>query len=230
MELTKLLDHISVIQVVGEVQRKDVSGIEYDSRKVVNNSVFVAIKGFSTDGHKYILECISRGAIAVILEDNEAVSDYIFVQEKIAKILVKDSRVALAEISNAYYNFPSSKLNLIGITGTNGKTTTSYYLKSIVQNAGYRSGVVGTIQNLIDDKQIKSLLTTPESIDLNALLYEMLQQKCSYALMEVSSHSLVLKRVYGLHFAGAVFTNITSDHLDFHTNFENYFAAKKILV
>ncbi len=230
MELTKLLNHISAIQVVGEVQRQDVSGIEYDSRKVVKNSVFVAVKGFNTDGHKYILESISKGAIAVILEDSDAAPDHIFTLEKKAKILVKDSRVALSEISNAFYNNPSEKLKLIGITGTNGKTTTSYFLKSIVETAGYKTGVIGTIQNVIDNREIKSSLTTPEANDLNALLYEMLQYKCNYSIMEVSSHSLVLKRVNGLHFSGSVFTNITSDHLDFHLNFENYFAAKKILM
>jgi UDP-N-acetylmuramoyl-L-alanyl-D-glutamate--2,6-diaminopimelate ligase len=229
MELTELLNHIKTIQVIGEVQRKDISGIEYDSRKVINNSLFAAIKGYNTDGHKYILEAISKGAKAVILEDNEVLPDSIFLGQKIAKILVKNSRVALAEAAGAFYRKPSEKLKLIGITGTNGKTTTSYYLKSIIDTAGSRTGLIGTITNLIGEREVKSLLTTPEANDLNAILYEMHSSNCDYSVMEVSSHSLVLNRVYGLNFAGAVFTNITSDHLDFHENFENYFNAKKML-
>ncbi|MHB8336198.1 MAG: UDP-N-acetylmuramoyl-L-alanyl-D-glutamate--2,6-diaminopimelate ligase [Ignavibacteriaceae bacterium] len=229
MELTKLLDSIKVIQVTGEVQRKDVSGIYYDSRRVVKNSIFAAIKGYNTDGHKFILDAINKGAIAIILEDDRSVPDDIFTHEKIAKILVSNSRIALAEVSNAFYKEPSKKISLIGITGTNGKTTTSYFIKSVLETAGHKTGLVGTISNYIGEKEIQSTLTTPESNDLNSLFLEMYGEGCSHAIMEVSSHSLVLDRVYGLNFAAAVFTNITSDHLDFHKTFENYFDAKKIL-
>jgi len=229
MELTELLNSVKAIQVAGEVQRKDISGIFYDSRKVVKNSVFAAIKGYNTDGHKFILDAINKGAIAIILEDNESIPDDIFTHEKIAKILVKDSRAALAEISNSFYKEPSKKLRLIGITGTNGKTTTSYFIKSILETAGNRVGLIGTISNFIGSNEIKSSLTTPESNDLNELFWEMINDGCSHAVMEVSSHSLVLKRVHCLHFSEAVFTNITSDHLDFHRTFENYLEAKKIL-
>ena len=229
MELTELINSVNAIQVAGEVERKDVSSICYDSRKVKKNSVFVAIKGVNTDGHRFILDAINNGAIAIILEDNNAIPDDIFIHEKMAKILVADSRKALAEISCALYKKSSEKVKLIGITGTNGKTTTTYFIKSILETAGEKTGLIGTIANYIGDKEIKSSLTTPESNDLNELLYKMYNEGCSYAVMEVSSHSLVLNRVYGLNFSSAIFTNITSDHLDFHITFENYLNAKKIL-
>lgn len=229
MELTSLLNSVSVVQVIGEVQRKDVAAIVYDSRKVITNSVFVAIKGLNTDGHKYILEAINNGAIAVVIENNSAVPDEVFIHRVTAKILVKNSRKALAELSNAFYKEPSKKIKLIGITGTNGKTTTTYFLKSIFETAGEKVGLIGTIANFIGDTELKSLLTTPESNDLNALLLDMHSQGCSYAVMEVSSHSLVLDRVYKLNFGAGIFTNLTSDHLDFHQTFENYRDAKKIL-
>ncbi|HEX7356457.1 MAG TPA: UDP-N-acetylmuramoyl-L-alanyl-D-glutamate--2,6-diaminopimelate ligase [Ignavibacteriaceae bacterium] len=229
MELTQLLNSLHVIQVTGEVQRKDVAGIVYDSRKVQKNSVFVAIKGFKTDGHLFIQDAINKGAIAIVVEDNNSIPDELITHTQIAKILVKDSRIALAEISKGYYNDPTSKLKLIGITGTNGKTTTTFILKNILQNAGFKTGLLGTIANYIDDVKIDSNLTTPESNDLNRFFYEMIQTGCSHAVMEVSSHSLILNRVHGLNFLGAIFSNITSDHLDFHQTFEEYLKAKKIL-
>lgn len=229
MELTQLLNSLHVIQVTGEVQRKDVAGIVYDSRKVQKNSVFVAIKGFKTDGHLFIQDAINKGAIAIVVEDNNSIPDELITHTQIAKILVKDSRIALAEISKGYYNDPTSKLKLIGITGTNGKTTTTFILKNILQNAGFKTGLLGTIANYIDDVKIDSNLTTPESNDLNRFFYEMIQTGCSHSVMEVSSHSLILNRVHGLNFLGAIFSNITSDHLDFHQTFEEYLKAKKIL-
>jgi UDP-N-acetylmuramoyl-L-alanyl-D-glutamate--2,6-diaminopimelate ligase len=229
MELTELLNSLKVIQVIGETQRKDISGIFYDSRKVVRNSVFAAIKGHNSDGHSFIMSAINNGATAIIMEDNSAVPDQMFTHTGVTKILVDNSRKALAEISSAFYKNPSSLLKLTGITGTNGKTTSSFILKSIFENAGEKTGLMGTISNYIGEKRVDSKLTTPESNDLNEMLYEMYEQGCSRAVMEVSSHSLVLNRVHGIKFRSAVFTNITSDHLDFHQNFENYLAAKKIL-
>ena len=229
MELTQLINSVKTIQVIGEVQRQDVSGIFHDSRKVIKNSVFVAVKGFNTDGHKFILDAVNKGAIGIILEDNNVVPDDIFIHEKVAKILVPDSRQALAEISHSFFKEPSKKLKLIGITGTKGKTTTSYFIKAILENAGNKTGLMGTIANYIGEKEIKSSLTTPEADDLNELLFEMNNGNCTYVVMEVSSHSLVLKRVYGLKFSAGVFTNITSDHLDFHENLKNYLKAKKML-
>ncbi len=229
MELTALLNSVRAIQVIGDVQRKDVSGIYYDSRKVVKNGVFVAIKGYATDGHRFILDAMNKGALAVIMEDNSSVPDDIFMHQGVAKILVSNSRKALAEISNSFYKEPSKKLKLIGVTGTNGKTTTTYFIKSILKEAGYKSGLVGTITNYIGEKEVTSSMTTPEANDMNNFLMEMVEEGCGYAVIEVSSHSLVLDRTYKLNFSGAVFTNITSDHLDFHKTFENYFSAKKIL-
>ena len=229
MELTELINSLHVIQVAGNVQRKDVTGIFYDSRKVIKGSVFVAIKGFNVDGHRYINEAIRKGVIAVVLENNDAVPDDIFTHTETAKILVKDSRLALAEISRGFYKNVSEKIKLIGITGTKGKTTTSFIVKSIFETAGLKTGLLGTIANYIGDKKIESSLTTPESNDLNELLFEMYRNNCTHVVMEVSSHALALKRVHGLRFSAAVFTNISSDHLDFHETFENYLSAKKIL-
>lgn len=229
MELTELINSVHVIQVIGNVQQKDVTGIFHDSRRVIEGSVFVAIKGFNVDGHRFINEVLGKGVLAVILEDDKAVPDEIFLHTGTAKILVKDSRQALAEISKGFYKNVSEKIKLIGITGTKGKTTTAFIIKSILETAGIKTGLIGTIANYIGDKKIESLLTTPESNDLNELLLEMYSQGCSHVVMEVSSHALALKRVYGLDFSAAVFTNISSDHLDFHKNFENYLSSKKIL-
>jgi len=229
MELTELINHIKVIQVAGNVQRKDVSSIEYDSRKVKKNSVFVAIKGYKTDGHLYVMDAINNGAVAVIVEQGSNLPDEIFIHADIAKIVVHNSRIALAQLSKGFYKDPTSKLKLIGITGTNGKTTTAFILKNIFETSGNKTGLIGTIANYIGSKRIESKLTTPESNDLNEFFLQMVDDGCSHAVMEVSSHSLVLNRVYGLNFSGAIFTNITSDHLDFHLTFENYLNAKKIL-
>ncbi len=229
MELTELLNSIKAIQVIGEVQRKDISGIYFDSRSVIKNSVFVAIKGYNTDGHRYILDAINKGAAAVIMDDNNAVPDDIFMHSGTTKILVNNSRTALAELSDAFYKQPSKKLKVIGVTGTNGKTTTTYFIKNILETAGRKTGLIGTISNYIGSKEIESKMTTPEANNLNEMLLEMYKAGCEAAVIEVSSHSLVLNRVYKIDFAAGVFTNITSDHLDFHESFEHYIDAKKIL-
>jgi UDP-N-acetylmuramoyl-L-alanyl-D-glutamate--2,6-diaminopimelate ligase len=229
MELTELLNAVKVVQVTGEIQKKEISSVCYDSRKVKKNSLFVAIKGYNTDGHRFIQDAINKGAIAVVLEDNSVVPEEIFIHEKVAKVLVRNSRAALAEISDSFFDSPSGRIKLIGITGTNGKTTTSYFIKNIIENTGEKAGLIGTISNYIGSREIKSSLTTPEANDLNELLLDMYNEGCKYAVMEVSSHSLVLNRVYKLRFSAAVFTNITSDHLDFHGSFKNYLSAKKIL-
>lgn len=229
MELTQLINSVSSIQITGNVQRKDVADIVYDSRKVQKNSVFVAVKGFNNDGHRFLQEAIAKGAIAVVVEDNEALPDDLITHSQIAKILVKDSRKALAELSKGFYKNPTSTLKLIGITGTNGKTTSAFILKNIFQSNGYKSGLIGTIANYIGTEKVDAKLTTPESNDLNKMFYEMIQSGCEFAVMEVSSHSLILNRVYGLDFKTAIFSNITSDHLDFHKSFDDYLKAKKIL-
>ncbi len=229
MLLSELLNKIQVIQVVGNQPAREVSGVEYDSRKVVDGSVFVAIKGFNTDGHLFIQDALNKKAVAVVVENSDAIPDSLVNHFKAIKILVQDSRQALAEISNTFFDEPSKKLRLIGITGTNGKTTTSYFLKNIYETSGYKVGLIGTISNFIGNQKIESRLTTPESNDLNRMFNQMHVNECDFSVMEVSSHSLALKRVHGLHFAFAVFTNITAEHLDFHSDFGNYLNAKKIL-
>jgi UDP-N-acetylmuramoyl-L-alanyl-D-glutamate--2,6-diaminopimelate ligase len=229
MEMTQLLNSVHVIQVIGEVQRKDVADIVCDSRKVQKNSVFVAIKGYKIDGHKFLQDAINKGAVAVVVEDQNSIPDELVSHSQVAKIVVKDSRKALAELSKGFYYNPTSSLKLIGITGTNGKTTSTFILKNILQSTGSKTGLIGTIKNYIGEVIIDSKLTTPESNDLNKMFYDMIQAGCSHTVMEVSSHSLVLNRVYGLNFSAAIFSNITSDHLDFHKTFDDYLKAKKIL-
>lgn len=229
MELTQLLNSVHAIQVTGEVQRKDVSGIHYDSRRVKANSIFVAIKGFNSDGHKFITEAINSGAIAIVIEDNNSIPENYFHLKKIARILVSNSRITLAELANAFYKEASTKLFSYAITGTNGKTTTTYLLKNILEIAGKKTGLIGTISNIIGDKVVESSMTTPESSDLHELFFSMVSEQCDSVVMEISSHSLSLERVYGIPFNVAIFSNITSDHLDFHETFENYLDAKKKL-
>ena len=229
MLLSELLNKMKIIQVSGTPLNREVSSIEYDSRKVVENSIFVAIKGFNTDGHLFIQDALNKKAIAIVLENNEAIPDSLVLHSKAVKILVNNAREALAELSNAFYGEPSKKMRLIGITGTNGKTTTAFFTKNIFETSGYKVGLTGTISNYIGKEKIDSKLTTPESNDLNRMLNQMYKADCEFAVMEVSSHSLALKRVYGLHYSFVVFTNITAEHLDFHLDFENYLAAKKIL-
>jgi len=229
MRLHQLISSLLNIQVTGKVSDTEITGIEYDSRKVIKNSVFVAIKGFRQDGHNFILDAIDKGAIAVILENNELIPEVIFDHSGVAKILVQDSREALAIVSSKFFEDPSKKLKLFGITGTNGKTTTAFFLKNILEEAGNKTGLIGTIANYIGNEKTDSTLTTPESNDLNKLFLKMHEAGCENVVMEVSSHSLVLKRVFGLAFNGGIFTNITPEHLDFHKEFGNYLNAKKIL-
>jgi UDP-N-acetylmuramoyl-L-alanyl-D-glutamate--2,6-diaminopimelate ligase len=229
MLLTEILNRIQIIQLVGNPAEKRISGVEYDSRNVMQDSVFVAIKGFNTNGHQFIQEALNKNAAAIVVEDNDSLPDSIITGSNAVKILVSDTRKALAEISNLFYGEPSKKINLIGITGTNGKTTTAYFIKNIFETAGNRVGLVGTIMNYIGKEKIESKLTTPESRDLNRIFLEMKQAGCEYVVMEVSSHSLALNRVHNLQFSSAIFTNITAEHLDFHNNFDNYLKAKKLL-
>lgn len=228
MELTKLINNIHAIQVSGNVQRKDVLGITLDSRKVGKNWIFVATKGLNSDGHSFIMEALNRGTCAVICE-NENIPVEIFIHSNSVRILVNDSRIALAELANVYYGNPSERVKLIGVTGTNGKTTTTYFIKKILEKSGHTTGLLGTIANYIADEKLDSDFTTPESIELNKLLQKMADAGCEYIVMEVSSHALQMKRVHGLKYSAALFTNLTSEHLDFHKSFDNYLAAKKIL-
>lgn len=228
MLLTELLNKISAIQITGSPENIEVKSITLDSREAVPGSIFVAIKGFKTDGHKYLPQAVSNGASAIILENNDVTLDHLFTKNNVVKILVPNSRKTLAQFADALYDSPSKRLNLIGITGTKGKTTTSYYIKSIFDFAGVNSGLIGTNKNIVNKREIPSKLTTPEAHVINDLLSQMVSENCAQCVMEVSSHSLELSRVDNLDFDIGVFTNITSDHLDFHSNFENYLSAKKI--
>lgn len=229
MQLTDFLNGLRVQSVTGEVQRKDVSSIWYDSRKVQANSVFVAIKGETSDGHKHITEAISKGAIAVIVEDANAIPDEIYLHSKTAKIVVANSRYALALGAHHLYKNPSERLALTGVTGTNGKTTVTYILKTIFEHAGKKTGLIGTIETYDGKISRQSQLTTPESSDLSRMLFDMTGNGCTHAVMEVSSHALALERVSAMHFQAAIFTNLSQDHLDYHSDMENYFRAKKKL-
>ncbi len=220
MKLKKILEGIDY-KVLSGNDDCEINKIEYDSRKVVTNDVFVCIKGFATDGHKYIKNAVELGAKTIIVQDDVEVN-----RNDINIIKVQDTRKALALAGENYYGNPSKKINIIGITGTNGKTTTSFMIKDILEQAGKKTGLIGTIANYIGNKKIPAERTTPESLELAALLKNMVDENVEYCVMEVSSHSLALDRVYGIEFKGAIFTNLTRDHLDFHKTFENYYRAK----
>lgn len=200
-----------------------ISGIQYDSRKVELGNLFVAVKGFETDGHQYIRQALDNGAIAVL------VSDEAYCSVEYPWILVEDSRLALAEISSTYYGHPSEKLKLIGVTGTNGKTTTTNLICDIIEAQGEKTGLIGTIHNRIGDRILEGTRTTPESLDLQRMFAQMVDEGIGYAVMEVSSHALELQRVACCDFDMAVFTNLTQDHLDYHETMENYCKAKTLL-
>lgn len=220
MILKKLLEGLKyeVIQGNDEIEINDVN---YDSRLVKESNLFVCIKGFAVDGHKYAQTAIEKGAIAIVCEDVIECDN-----KSINIIKVEDSRKALAIIGCNFYDNPSKKMKVIGVTGTNGKTTTTFMLKTILEQAGKKVGLVGTIANYIDQERLDTERTTPESFELQKLFYEMANKGCEYCVMEVSSHSLALDRVYGIEFEAGIFTNITRDHLDFHKTFENYYAEK----
>ncbi|MBE6047444.1 MAG: UDP-N-acetylmuramoyl-L-alanyl-D-glutamate--2,6-diaminopimelate ligase [Clostridium sp.] len=199
----------------------EIESVEYDSRNVKQNGLFVCIKGYATDGHKYAEMASQNGASAIVCEDSIDISN-----RNNTIIKVKDSRKALAVIGSNYYHNPSKKMKIIGVTGTNGKTTTTFMLKTILEKEGKKVGLVGTIANYIGNEKLHTERTTPESFELQKLFAEMVDKGCEYCVMEVSSHSLALDRVYGIEFAAGIFTNITRDHLDFHKTFENYYQAK----
>ena len=229
MKLEYLIDGLQIIQLAGEVERKDIGMICYDSRKVVKNSLFVAIKGFNFDGHNFIMEAVANGATAVVLEDDSKISNEYLIHQNVTKILVNDARKALAHLSRNFHKDPSNKIKVVGVTGTNGKTSVTYFIKSILESSGKKSGLIGTISNYVGDEIITSEKTTPEAVELNQLLDKMVNENCEFCVMEVSSHSLELSRVYGINFSIAIFTNLSQDHLDFHQTMENYFLSKKKL-
>lgn len=221
MKLNKLLEGVEVRRIVGET-RKEIQGIAYHSKEVRPGFLFAALRGFETDGHYFIGDAIERGAEAILLEEGSEIKDKTWV-------FVPNSRQALARISATFYGDPSSQISLVGITGTNGKTTTTFLLESILNKAGFSVGVIGTINYRYGQKVLPASNTTPESLDLQRILREMLEQGVSHVVMEVSSHGLDLGRILGCEFDGAVFTNFTSDHLDYHQTLERYFESKRKL-
>jgi len=199
-----------------------ITGIVLDSRKVAPGNLFVALRGTQTDGHQYMETVTNMGAAAILCEELPAV-----IHENLVYIVVKDSAWAMGLMAAAFYDHPSQKLTLVGVTGTNGKTSVATFLFQLFRALGYRCGLLSTVQNQIEDEIIPSTHTTPDSVALNGLLSKMLKSGCSHVFMEVSSHAVAQHRITGLHFAGGIFTNITHDHLDFHKTFDNYIKAKK---
>ena len=202
----------------------EIKGIAYDSRKVQEGYLFIAIKGFETDGHKYIKEAIDSGASAIIVQKDEI--ENIQITDEVAVIITENTRITLAEISAKFYDYPASKLRIIGITGTKGKTTTAYMIRDIMLASGKKIGMIGTIYNTYGNEKIESYRTSPESLELHKLLRDMVDAGMEYVVMEVSSHALELARVHGIKFEIGVFTNLGREHLDFHGDMENYLAAK----
>lgn len=221
MKLNELLKAIQPIEVKG-LTEVEITGVNIDSRQVSEGHLFMAMRGTQTDGHAYIAAAIEKGAVAILCEEwPEAL------QEGIAYVLVKDSEEAVGRIATTFYGDPTSKMKLVGVTGTNGKTTIATLLYNTFRYFGYKVGLVSTVCNYIDDVPVPTEHTTPDPITLNRLLGEMADAGCKFAFMEVSSHAVDQKRISGLKFAGGIFTNLTRDHLDYHKTVDNYLRAKK---
>jgi UDP-N-acetylmuramoyl-L-alanyl-D-glutamate--2,6-diaminopimelate ligase len=221
--LRELLGAVQPMESLGSVGDTTVTSVAYDSRQAGPGAIFVALRGVKADGTAFVHDAIKRGAIAIVSESERP--------EEITAtwIRVVDARLALAALAAEFYGHPSNELTLVGITGTNGKTTTSYLLTSILEAAGVKCGRIGTVGYRIGDREIGAARTTPEAPDLQKMLREMLAQGCTACVMEVSSHALSLRRADHLRFAAAIFTNLTRDHLDFHGDMEEYFRAKRRL-
>lgn len=219
--LSEILYKVKLEEVVGTTHAA-ISGVTFDSRKVKKDALFVATVGENSDGHTFIDKAIESGAIAVICETLPANK-----HENITYVKVADSSLALGIIACNYFDNPSDKLKLVGITGTNGKTTTATLLFNLFKSLGYSVGLLSTVQNKINNTVIPSTHTTPDALALNELLCNMVEAGCEYAFMEVSSHAIVQNRIAGISFAGGVFSNITHDHLDYHKTFSEYIKAKK---
>lgn len=219
--LSDLLYKTGIEEVSGNTTIS-IDKICFDSRQAAEGGLFVAVRGTKSDGHSFIAEVIAKGVAAVVCEE--------FPAERTAAVTyvrVKDTALALAVICANFYDHPSAKLRLIGVTGTNGKTTTVTLLHTMFRRLGHKTGLLSTVRNYINDLEIPATHTTPDPLQLNLLLAKMVEAGCTHCFMEVSSHAVVQHRVSGLHFAGAVFTNITRDHLDYHKTFDEYIRAKK---
>jgi UDP-N-acetylmuramoyl-L-alanyl-D-glutamate--2,6-diaminopimelate ligase len=220
-ELKDILYKVSLTSSYGNMNI-EVNGLHFDSRKVQPGSLFVAVKGTLSDGHTFITKATDMGAVAIVCEKLPE-----SINEKVVYVTVKDSAQALGIIASNFFGTPSEKMKLTGVTGTNGKTTTATLLYQLFSKLGYVVGLISTVENRIAEKIIPSTHTTPDPVQLNELLKRMVEAGCSHVFMEVSSHAVDQGRIAGLKFAGAIFTNITHDHLDYHKTFENYIKAKK---
>lgn len=221
MNIDEIIYGIDLISFTGD-RDINISGIEFDSRLVKEGSLFIAVKGSKTDGHDYIQQAVAHGAVAVICETFPADID-----KSIIWIKTNDSAKALGLAASNFYGNPSAQLKLVGVTGTNGKTTIATLLYNMFVKLGYKCGLFSTVCNYINGKELPATHTTPDPLQINRLLSEMISEGCDYAFMEVSSHSADQKRIAGLKFRGGIFTNLTHDHLDYHKTFDNYLAAKK---
>ena len=221
MKLSELLKRIKPIAIIGNAEA-EITGVNIDSRKIENGHLFVAIKGTQTDGHRFIPKALELGAIAVLCEDMPEKQ-----QQGVTYIQVASTEDAVGPVATVFYGEPSLKLKLVGVTGTNGKTTIATLLYNMFRRFGHKCGLLSTVCNYIEDTPIPADHTTPDPIELNRLLHQMVEAGCEYAFMECSSHAIAQKRIGGLVFAGGLFTNLTRDHLDYHKTFENYRDAKK---
>ena len=221
MKLSDLIKNIKPLSFVGDTE-KDITGVEIDSRKIKSGNLFAAIKGTQADGHKFIPKAIELGATAILCEEIPETR-----VEGVTYVQVASTETAVGTVATTYYGQPSKKLQLVGVTGTNGKTTIATLLYNMFRRMGHRCGLLSTVCNYIEGEAIPADHTTPDPIELNRLLAQMVEAGCEYAFMECSSHAIAQKRIGGLTFTGGIFTNLTRDHLDYHKTFENYRDAKK---
>jgi UDP-N-acetylmuramoyl-L-alanyl-D-glutamate--2,6-diaminopimelate ligase len=221
MNLKTILEQIQIKGIKGSVEI-EISAPTFDSRKIEREGLYVAVTGTQVDGHSFIEDVIAKGARVIICERFPE-----YLHTNVTYVQVSSSSAALGQIAANFYGRPSERMKLIGVTGTNGKTTTVTLLSQIFRRLGYNVGLLSTIQNQINETVIPSTHTTPDAIQINELMHKMVEAACAYCFMEVTSHAIVQNRVAGLHFEGGVFTNLTQDHLDYHNTMEEYFAAKK---
>lgn len=222
-KLNDILTHVKVLEIIGHRDR-EVNNITFDSRQTDNGDVFVAMSGTQVDGHAFIPQAIEQGCTVVVCEHLPQ-----NLSPGVTYVKVKDSAKTLGIMASAWWDYPSETLKLVGVTGTNGKTTTVTLLYHLFESLGYKTGLLSTVLNKIHDSEVTATHTTPDALQINRLLKQMVDMGCDFAFMEVSSHAIEQNRIAGLQFAGAVFTNITHDHLDYHKTFKNYLEAKKKL-
>ena len=231
MKLSELLQAIAPLEIIGTTD-KEVSGIHFDSRKVGKGDVFVAQVGTAVDGHTFIDGCVAKGAAAIVLSNRAympADGQWTKDNRQVTYILVENTDKALGLLASKWFGEPSKELTLVGVTGTNGKPTIATLLYKLVRALGHKAGLLSTVVNYIEDEAVPATHTTPDAIELNGLLRRMVDAGCTYAFMEVSSHAIAQERIAGLDFDGALFTNLTRDHIDYHKTFDNYRDTKKRL-